>query len=439
MYGPPGTAKSGISNAFQKFVNIKPSEYFRYLMTDFTLFHEIFGEELSHQEGTVSRRIIEGKLPTAILAFIDEVWKGNAEILNAFLTILNERTFDNGYEGTIKCPLNTVLAASNEFPRESILKALYERFLFRIPVLNVSDINNRIRLLNGDFDEIGEIIQFDLEDIDYVKKHFKKVRITNEFGMLITRIINELEVMHNISEHQEEKAFQVSSRTHTKLGSVLRLSAYINKRNCIDESDVLLLRYILWDNMKQRERTNPKINEIIFKSVKHYRGRISNEVKDNYALFERYYSNFKPIVSFSNFLNNERSYHEFRDSIIDFHDTFENVISKMEKIKEELEKNILREEAANKNIFIHDKSVLEWRVKEFTVEIKNENWEKVNEESQNPELVVCVDPIEKYYNAFGIVKNTIRTYYEIETEVKAWIKRYDGYFMYKYEFNEKNK
>ncbi|CAE7835344.1 unnamed protein product [Symbiodinium microadriaticum] len=41
---------------------------------------------------------VEGFLPTADVAFLDEVFKANSSILNALLTLLNERIFDNGGE-----------------------------------------------------------------------------------------------------------------------------------------------------------------------------------------------------------------------------------------------------------------------------------------------------------------------------------------------------
>jgi MoxR-like ATPase len=49
-------------------------------------------------------RKTDGYLPTAEVAFIDEIFKANSAILNALLTLLNERLFDNGNE-RYKVPL----------------------------------------------------------------------------------------------------------------------------------------------------------------------------------------------------------------------------------------------------------------------------------------------------------------------------------------------
>lgn len=55
-------------------------------------------------------RQIEGYLPYAKVAFIDEIFKANSAILNTLLTILNERLFDNG-SARIRVPLICLVSA----------------------------------------------------------------------------------------------------------------------------------------------------------------------------------------------------------------------------------------------------------------------------------------------------------------------------------------
>ena len=63
-----------------------------------------------------------GYLPTAEVAFIDEIFKANSAILNALLTLLNERLFDNGSE-RFEVPLLCLVGASNELPESEELDA----------------------------------------------------------------------------------------------------------------------------------------------------------------------------------------------------------------------------------------------------------------------------------------------------------------------------
>ena len=69
---------------------------------------------------------------------MDEVFKANSAILNALLTLLNEREFDNG-SARRPVPLVSVVGASNEVPDDEALLAFYDRFLLRVPVVPVSD------------------------------------------------------------------------------------------------------------------------------------------------------------------------------------------------------------------------------------------------------------------------------------------------------------
>lgn len=137
LLGPPGTAKSELARRLHR--AFAGARYFERLLTRFSTPEELFGPlSLKALEDDRYERLTDGYLPTAGIAFLDEVFKANSAILNALLTLLNEREFDNG-SGRVRAPLVSVVAASNELPADDGLLAFLDRFMVRVPVEPVDD------------------------------------------------------------------------------------------------------------------------------------------------------------------------------------------------------------------------------------------------------------------------------------------------------------
>ena len=137
LIGPPGSAKSELARRLHR--AFADTRYFERLLTRFSTPEELFGPlSLAALENDRYERLTDGYLPTAGVAFLDEVFKANSAILNALLTLLNEREFDNG-SVRLAVPLVSVVGASNEVPDDDALTAFYDRFLVRVPVALVSD------------------------------------------------------------------------------------------------------------------------------------------------------------------------------------------------------------------------------------------------------------------------------------------------------------
>ena len=139
VVGPPGTAKSDLVLKFKDALGLEEGDYFEYMLTRFTEPSEIIGaidiQELKN--GKYIRRK-EGKLPTAKLVFLDEIFKSNSAILNILLTIINERKFYQ--EGKPEpVPLRVMFAATNEIPEQGELAALKDRFVLKIQSRPVQD------------------------------------------------------------------------------------------------------------------------------------------------------------------------------------------------------------------------------------------------------------------------------------------------------------
>ena len=129
LLGVPGTGKSDLVRNICN--GISKANYFGYLLTPTTDPSEVFGPvavtKLLNDEYT---RDTDGYLPNAHIGFLDELFRGSSAILNSLLTLLNERTFNNGKE-LIQTPIQSIVAATNSWPDEESLQAFADRFLFR--------------------------------------------------------------------------------------------------------------------------------------------------------------------------------------------------------------------------------------------------------------------------------------------------------------------
>jgi len=127
--GEPGTAKSALIRRLSQLVQCK---YFYYLLSKYTVPDELVGaiDPVQYKQGRFVRNV-QGKLPQAELAFIDEIFKGSSETLNTLLNIMNERVFVDADGAVYNCPLHSLFGASNELPSDSELAAFYDRFLLR--------------------------------------------------------------------------------------------------------------------------------------------------------------------------------------------------------------------------------------------------------------------------------------------------------------------
>ena len=76
------------------------------------------------------------------------MFKANSSILNAVLTLMNERRFHNG-RAVETVPLVTLFGASNELPEDDELQALYDRFLLRFVVSYIDEDFRFLKMLQA--------------------------------------------------------------------------------------------------------------------------------------------------------------------------------------------------------------------------------------------------------------------------------------------------
>ncbi len=266
LVGEPGTAKSAIAHRLAELLNAR---FFKYLLTKYTEPSELFGPlDLNALKQGRYARITRGKIPEAEIVFLDEVFNANSAILNALLSIMQERVWYDGYT-EIKVPLWTLIGATNRVPEEPELEAMYDRFLLRqyakpLPENKWSDL-----LDAGWRIEAGKLPPAEpVMSLREVAEAHKLV-----FNVDIEPVKPKLLRLFAILE---ERGLHLTDRRKAKTLKVVAANALLEGRTRAEERDLIVLKYIapreladfdkvsivLSEELKMPERFIKELNDI---------------------------------------------------------------------------------------------------------------------------------------------------------------------------------
>lgn len=240
LVGAPGTAKSLLLDSVCQWMH---GQKFQVLLTKFTTPEEVFGPvSIQGLKADRYERIITGKLPTADLAFVDEIWKASSAILNTLLRLMNEREFHNGNGKPIKCPLRMLCAASNEWPEGQELGAMFDRFALRKRVLPVRTAFGKQRLL-WDADLTPRITgsitptEFDAASVE---------------ADAIPFAADAKDALGEILDALRAEGIVAGDRRARKAPKIARAYAWLNGHTEVEPADLEVLAHVLWDDPREQ-------------------------------------------------------------------------------------------------------------------------------------------------------------------------------------------
>lgn len=247
--GVPGTAKSALTSEVCR--RIEGAQYFEKLLTRFSTPEDVFGPpSLKGLENDEYRRVTTGMLPEAHIAFVDEIFKANAAILNSLLTIINERQFDNPTRTNV--PLVSVFGASNELPEEQELDALYDRFLLRFDVKYLQDGSNWESLIKSGAstnktDVVPTVVT--LDELERAQLEVTNVDLPDEV----------VSVMRDIKMMLEKDGIVASDRRWKQTVRVLQAWSWLHGNTVVQDSNLDILCDMLWRTPEERTTLVEKI------------------------------------------------------------------------------------------------------------------------------------------------------------------------------------
>lgn len=232
---------------------------------DFMRLSELQGK-MSRYQGALAlysqgtpEMITDGKIPDSHICFLDELFKANDGVLNSLLKALNERKYTN--EGiTTDIPVISFFSASNEIPNfnnleEKRLRALYDRFDFKVCTRNVEDRSNRMKILKAKQKGTDSYIctTITLDELWKMQDEVHGVKIPESIYEIADNILYEL----------RRKEITVSDRTYFNFAPVVQAEAWLNGRDTVIPADLKALVNYLWDKPEQYSVVAEVIDKLV--------------------------------------------------------------------------------------------------------------------------------------------------------------------------------
>jgi MoxR-like ATPase len=254
LVGPPGCNKSGMIEGLAQCLEV-PTRYVRKLYHAFMTPDESVGPMnlQDFQKLGVFRRNLEGGVCAAEIVFGDEVFKGNAAQLNTHLTLLNEREYE-----MLPIPLRSFLAASNEFPSDKSLGALYDRFLVRDQlgyIVSKRKLRNLLRRVANQPKSAQKFVppcMVSLDEWDAITASMETVFVPDAV----------IDKFMDLCSKLASAGIIVSDRRKVQSMRVLKASAWLEGEKECGVDDLQALQFVLWDNKEEQEQLVAVLNAL---------------------------------------------------------------------------------------------------------------------------------------------------------------------------------
>lgn len=274
LIGKPGVAKTKLLKVAMN--SVKDAEKFSHLMMYDTKTKALFGENITTSNGDRVHNK-DYTILTADYAFIDEIFKGSSEVNNGLLGITSEdREYHPEGAPPTKVPLKTLFAASNELPSAEVLGALNDRFLLRMVVERIREDENFYDMVQGNIDSSSNVeTEITLEEVEFVSKvACDTIVLKREHVESFTELKNKL--IHEEDIEASDRRLVGAIRT------IMRVSAYLNGRTEVDESDFLLLNHVIWNDYNEKEKLEKAIFRHLF-ATPQYAKKLLQDAEEQFS------------------------------------------------------------------------------------------------------------------------------------------------------------
>lgn len=244
LVGPPGTAKSARARTVAD--AITDARSFKVQVGRAQPPSKVLGPpDLTALKAGDYRHKVDGYLPTAHVAMIDEVFRASPALTDDLLKIMAERKVDFGAE-EIDCPTRLLVGTTNTVPEgDGDQAAFFDRWILRYHVGHLRKQKSWVRMLSnaaesGPTPAIATTLT--LSEIDAARDEVEAVKVSEQ---LVERFVDILLAL-------KAEGFEVSERTAVQALALIRARAYLAGRTEADTADLDVIADVAWDRPEDR-------------------------------------------------------------------------------------------------------------------------------------------------------------------------------------------
>ena len=222
-------------------------------------------------------------LVTADFAYLDEFMNANDLVLEAMLSILNERRFTQGEQQEVSS-LHTALAMTNHLKYSAISEPILDRFMFKATIDPHGDTLNDIRIDLAYARHHGHPVPpehpiplhvlRELSDVVVGLHPERDIEAGHDMLFLKNELIETFMRLHDLrvrsaaAQGSHPADSYVSPRTKAACRDVLNASALLHHRGHVTKDDLAALRYVL-TTISGNDRAIPDPSQDTFTEALH--------------------------------------------------------------------------------------------------------------------------------------------------------------------------
>ncbi len=230
----------------------KPEDFFNTMIFKETPAQDVLGPmDLSAMKAGRIERIMDGYLPTAVVAYLDEVFKGSPTFLNALLDLMAQRKLKVGATIHDARQLLAIYGSSNELPDREDLLPFRDRWGITKVVAAVRAPENRRLVMqiqdeyqaNARSMDLSQAPRLSLVDATRMREEVRRVEVPST-------------VFETMTEAQDKwggKGFQPSQRRIGQMLMAMKARAWSRGRGTVATDDIIVCQHMAWnhpDNVK---------------------------------------------------------------------------------------------------------------------------------------------------------------------------------------------